>query len=112
MGVKGQLLDESLQTLQIFMIMALVFPFVDFFNGFLMLQRQTKVTIVSQSTNLIITVIVLFLGVKFNAGWNGSIGALAQSVGLLAELIVVASIVKYLKADTSMMVVRKVTSKG
>ncbi|MBD8070526.1 multi antimicrobial extrusion protein MatE [Bacillus sp. PS06] len=93
MGINGRLLEASLQVLKIFMIMALVFPFVDFFNGILMLHRQTKVTIVSQSTNLVITLIVLGLGVKFAAGWNGAIGAFAQSIGLLAELIVVSFIV-------------------
>ncbi len=93
MGVKGRLLDTSLQVLKIFMLMALVFPFVDFFNGLLMLHKQTKFTIFSQSTNLILTVILLFIGVKFFAGWNGMIGAFAQSMGLLAELIVVSSIV-------------------
>ena len=93
MGVSGRLLEASLQVLKIFMLMALVFPFVDFFNGLLMLQKQTKITIISQSTNLLITIIILFVGVHVMAEWNGVIGALAQSVGLLAELIVVSSIV-------------------
>jgi Na+-driven multidrug efflux pump len=97
MGVNGQLLEASLQTLKVFMIMVLVFPFVDFFNGLLMLQKQTKVTIISQSANLITTVIILLVGVRVAAEWNGAIGALALSIGLFVELIVVASIVKLSK---------------
>lgn len=111
MGVSGRLLDASLQTLKVFMIMALVFPFVDFFNGLLMLQKQTKVTIVSQSANLLITFIILFIGVKFAGGWNGIIGALAQSIGLVAELIVVAIIFNRLQPQTRIYSVSRV-SKG
>ncbi|MCL6572981.1 MAG: multi antimicrobial extrusion protein MatE [Bacillus sp. (in: Bacteria)] len=93
MGVNGRLLDASLQVLKVFILMALFFPFVDFFNGLLMVQKQTKVTIISQSTNLIITLIVLIIASKYVAEWNGMIGAIGQSIGLLAELIVVSSIV-------------------
>ncbi|MFC4323426.1 multi antimicrobial extrusion protein MatE [Litchfieldia salsa] len=93
MGVDGRLLEESLKVLKIFLIMAIVFPFVDFFNGILMLHRQTKVTIVSQSTNLIITLIFLGLGVTYASEWNGAVGAFAQSIGILSELIVVSLIV-------------------
>jgi hypothetical protein len=93
MGVNGRLLDSSLKVLKIFILMALFFPFVDFFNGLLMVQKQTKITIISQSSNLIITLVVLFIGSKYASQWNGMIGALAQSIGLLAELIVVSSIV-------------------
>jgi progressive ankylosis protein len=97
MGVNGRLLDASLRVLKVFMLMALIFPFVDFFNGLLMVHKQTKVTIISQSANLIITVIVLIIGIKYAAQWNGIIGALGQSIGLLAELIVVSSIVNALE---------------
>jgi progressive ankylosis protein len=95
MGVNGRLLDASLQSLQVFMILALVYPFIDFFNGLLLIRKQTKVTIVSQSTNLVITIVFLIIGVTFAAEWNGIIGALAQSLGFLAELIVVVSIIKH-----------------
>ncbi|WP_235848357.1 multi antimicrobial extrusion protein MatE [Litchfieldia alkalitelluris] len=99
MGVNGRLLDASLQVLKMFMIMCLVFPFVDFLNGILMLHRQTKVTIISQSTNLVITLIVLGIGVHFVTSWNGVIGALAQSLGLLAEFIVVSLIVNSIEKN-------------
>jgi progressive ankylosis protein len=97
MGVSGRLLDASLQVLKVFMLMALLFPFIDFFNGLLMVHKQTKVTIFSQSANLVITLVVLFIGVTFAAQWNGIIGALAQSIGMLAELIVLTSIVNALE---------------
>jgi len=61
-----------------------------------MVYKQTKVTIVSQATNLIVTFISLTIGIKLVAEWNGMIGALAQSIGLLAELIVVSLIVNSL----------------
>jgi len=93
MGISGRLLAESLQVLKVFMIMAIVFPFIDFFNGLLMVQKQTRVTIISQSTNLLVTVIVLTTCVFFASAWNGIIGALAQSLGMLGELIVVSAIV-------------------
>ncbi|WP_456275259.1 multi antimicrobial extrusion protein MatE [Bacillus sp. AK128] len=99
MGVTGRLLDASLQTLQIFLIMALVFPFVDFFNGLLMIQKQTKVTIISQSANLVMTTIILIIGVSFASEWNGLIGAFAVSIGLLIELVVVAFIVNRTKKN-------------
>ena len=96
MGVEGRLLIASLDVLKTFLLMALVFPFVDYFNGLLMVYKQTKVTIVSQATNLIVTFISLTIGIKLVAEWNGMIGALSQSIGLLAELIVVSLIVNSL----------------
>lgn len=92
-GVEGRLLDASVQVLKVTMLMALVFPFVDFFNGLLMYYKQTKITIFSQSANFIVTLIVLIIGVHFAAQWNGVIGAMGISIGLLAELIVVSNFV-------------------
>ncbi|MFZ3591438.1 multi antimicrobial extrusion protein MatE [Bacillus sp. DJP31] len=114
-GVDGRLLEASLRVLKVFMIMALVFPFVDFFNGLLMLHKQTKVTIISQSTNLVITMIILFLGVQFMSEWNGIIGALAQSFGMLAELIVVSSIVnarEHSEGRSSVFAIRGLSREG
>ncbi|MFT4412270.1 multi antimicrobial extrusion protein MatE [Fredinandcohnia humi] len=97
MGVSGRLMDATIDALVIFMILAIVYPFVDYMNGLLLLQRQTKVTIFSQSTNLLITFIVLVLGVQVAVSWNGMIGALAQSIGLVAELLVLAAVVNFSK---------------
>lgn len=92
-GVNGRLLDASLQVLKVTMLMALVFPFVDYFNGLLMVYKRTKVTLFSQSANFVVTLIALIIGVNFAAQWNGVIGAIGISLGLLAELIVVNSFV-------------------
>ena len=69
--------------------MALVFPFVDYYNGLLMVYKRTKVTIFSQSAKFIVTLIALIIGVNFAAQWNGVIGAIGTSFGFLAELMVV-----------------------
>ncbi|WP_010677468.1 hypothetical protein [Bacillus timonensis] len=90
LGVEGRLLDASVQVLKVTMLMALVFPFVDFYNGLLMYYKQTKITIFSQSANLIVTLIALVIGVNFASQWNGIIGGIGISLGLLAELIVVS----------------------
>ncbi|MFP7298218.1 multi antimicrobial extrusion protein MatE [Neobacillus niacini] len=97
MGVKGRLLDASLQVLQVTMLMALVFPFVDFFNGLLMVYKQTRVTIISQSANFVVTLIALIIGVNFAAEWNGAIGAIGLSLGLAAELCVLGFFVQSLE---------------
>lgn len=102
MGINHRLLVASLEVLKVFMVMALTFPFIDFFNGILMLHKQTKVTIISQSVNVFITMSILLVGIKVVADWNGVLGALAQSMGLVGELIVVSSIVhsnKYFKGE-------------
>lgn len=96
-GVNGRLLDASLQVLKVTMLMALVFPFVDFFNGLLMVYKRTKITIFSQSANFLVTLIALIIGVNFAAQWNGVIGAIGISLGFLAELIVVSSFVHSLE---------------
>lgn len=89
MGVGDRLLHESLSTLRVFMLMTLIFPWLDFGNGLLMLRGQTKVMIWSQAFNVTLTLIVLFVCTASAPGWNGMIGALAQSLGMGAELGVV-----------------------
>lgn len=89
MGVEGRLLDASMQVLRATMLMALVFPFVDYFNGLLMVYKQTKITVFSQSANFIVTLLALIIGVNLASQWNGIIGGIGTSLGLLAELIVV-----------------------
>ncbi|MDQ0970694.1 O-antigen/teichoic acid export membrane protein [Neobacillus niacini] len=93
-GVSGRLLDASIQVFRVTMLMALVFPFVDYFNGLLMVYKRTKITIFSQGANFIVTLIALIIGVNFAAQWNGTIGAIGLSLGSLAELIVVGSFVQ------------------
>ncbi|MBD0381139.1 multi antimicrobial extrusion protein MatE [Paenibacillus sedimenti] len=89
MGVKADLMQASLSTLRIFMVMTIVFPWLDYLNGIIMLRGQTKVMVISQSANAFVTVLTLVTAILLVPGWNGMIGALAQSIGMLAELLVV-----------------------
>jgi progressive ankylosis protein len=111
-GVNGRLLDASLQVLKVTMLMALVFPFVDYFNGLLMVYKQTKVTIFSQSANFVVTLIALIIGVNFASQWNGSIGAIALSLGFLAELMVVSSFVQAIEGKPMMFRIKGLSRAG
>ncbi|OAS22377.1 multi antimicrobial extrusion protein MatE [Paenibacillus oryzisoli] len=94
MGVNAELKHASLSAMRIFMIMTIVFPWLDYMNGIIMLRGQTKIMVFSQSANAIITVFTLFVAIATVPGWNGMIGALAQSLGMLAELFVVIYVLK------------------
>jgi progressive ankylosis protein len=94
MGVNDELMQASLRTLRVLMILTLVFPCLDFMNGIIMLRGQTKVMIKSQSMNVIVTLTTLIICVIYTPGWNGAIGALAQSFGSLSELCVVLYVLK------------------
>ncbi|MDQ1914260.1 multi antimicrobial extrusion protein MatE [Paenibacillus sp. GD4] len=99
-GVNGELLDATHEALRIFALFALVFPWVDFCNGIVLLRGQTSIMVWSQGSNITITVIVLLLGVWLTPGWNGVIGALAQSAGILAELSVLVAWLSRLRQPT------------
>lgn len=88
MGIEGQLLWATLDAMKVFMILTLVFPWVDFVNGILMLHRQTHIMVYSQTGHVVITLVVLVTGIFLVPHWNGSIGALAQSLGFVVELII------------------------
>lgn len=94
MGVNESLMVSSLQALRVFMIMTLVFPWLDYCNGLIMLRGQTKATVWSQSSNLTITLITLILLVSISPSWNGMIGAAAQSLGFLGEISVLIYVLK------------------
>lgn len=89
MGVNERLLIASLQTLRVFMFTTLLFPFLDFCNGIVMLSGQTKAMMYSQAANVAVTLLSLIICVSAAPGWNGAIGALAQSLGIAGELIVI-----------------------
>ncbi|OIJ14662.1 multi antimicrobial extrusion protein MatE [Anaerobacillus alkalilacustris] len=89
LGANERLLEASMQSLRVFLLMTIVFPFLDFTNGLLLLRSQTKVMVLSQGTNVAVTLVVLFIAAAVVPEWNGMIGALAQSIGLIAELFVV-----------------------
>jgi hypothetical protein len=94
MGVNESLMTASLQTLRVFMIMTLIFPWLDYCNGLIMLSGQTKSMIWSQTSNIIITILTLALCVWLAPGWNGAIGALAQSLGFAGEIAVLLYVLK------------------
>ncbi|SDO26715.1 Na+-driven multidrug efflux pump [Paenibacillus sp. yr247] len=99
MGVNSELMHASLHAMRIFMIMTIVFPWLDYMNGIIMLRGQTKIMVFSQSANALVTVSTLFVAIWAVPGWNGMIGALAQSIGMLAELFVVVYVLKRTSED-------------
>lgn len=90
MGVREQLLTASLAALRMFMLMTLVFPWLDFCNGMIMLKGQTKIMVWSQAANVAVTLLTLVVCLVWTPGLNGMIGSLAQSLGMGAELAFVA----------------------
>ncbi len=92
LGANDRLVAASLDALYVFMLMTLAFPFIDYCNGLLMVKKETKVMVYSQSTNILFTFIVLVIASAFVPHWNGRIGAIAQSVGMLSELCMLALI--------------------
>lgn len=88
-GANERLLEASLQALQFFLIMAIVFPILDYCNGLLLLRSQTKVMVFSQATHVLVTLTVLFIASSIVPHWNGMIGSLGHSLGMAAELCVV-----------------------
>jgi Na+-driven multidrug efflux pump len=94
MGVNDRLMHASLDTLRIFMITTLVFPWLDYMNGIIMLRGETRMMMWSQSANVTFGLIVLLICIFASGEWNGVIGSLAQSLGLAAEAAVMLWAVK------------------
>lgn len=91
-GSEGQLLDASIEALRVFALFAFVFPWVDFFNGQAMLNKKTRFMMGSQFGNVLATIVMLIVLTAVVPGWNGVVGALAQSFGVAAELAVLAAL--------------------
>jgi hypothetical protein len=100
MGVKPSLAIPSLDVLKVFMLMVLLFPYLDYLNGVLMLTGQTKVMIWSQAANVLATLGALFFCILLFPGLNGMIGAIAQSLGTVGELCMVLYVVRWSKKVT------------
>lgn len=100
MGINERLMAASLHALRVFMIMTILFPWLDFCNGLIMLRGQTKVMVWSQAANVCVTLTTLILCISLTPGWNGMIGALAQSLGFGGELLVVLHVVKQTSKST------------
>src|SRR5690625_2790826 len=60
MGADETLATATLAVLKLFIIKTLIFPWVDFLNGFLMLNRPTNKMLFAQAGNLIVVIITLF----------------------------------------------------
>ncbi|GAE31389.1 multi antimicrobial extrusion protein MatE [Alkalihalobacillus hemicellulosilyticus] len=93
LGANERLMLATVDTLKVFMVMTLVFPFIDYCNGILMVRNQTNSMVISQSSNLLITSIVAISMTILAPAWNGMIGAMAQSLGMAVELVVLLYIV-------------------
>jgi len=92
-GAEGELLDASIGALRVFVLFALVYPWVDYCNGLAMLNKKTRFMMGSQAGNLAVTIAALILLTAAAPGWNGKVGALAQSCGVAAELAVLAFLI-------------------
>ncbi|MCP3028955.1 multi antimicrobial extrusion protein MatE [Halobacillus sp. A5] len=93
MGADEELAMTTIAVLKFFMIKTLVFPWVDFLNGFLMLHRKTKRMAAAQIVNLITVIVTVSLLVTYFPGLNGINGSIAASLGELAGLVTVLIIV-------------------
>jgi O-antigen/teichoic acid export membrane protein len=89
MGISGPLLIETKQVLRICLLISLVFPWLDYSNGRVMLKGQNAILVRSQLANLFVVITSLLLLILLSPSWNGMIGALAISLGFIAELSVV-----------------------
>jgi hypothetical protein len=94
MGVKESLASPSLDVLKVFMLLALIFPWLDYLNGILMLTGQTKVMIWSQGANVLATLAILIFCMLLYPSLNGMIGALAQTAGIAGELCMVLYVLR------------------
>lgn len=93
MGADESLSLATIAVLKFFIIKTLVFPWVDFFNGFLMLKRQTNKMLLAQVGNLIVVVITLYYLVGMFPNLNGVNGSIAASLGELAGFVIISTIV-------------------
>jgi progressive ankylosis protein len=90
LGVKGELLQDCIHAFWGFFPFVLIFPWLDTLNGVVMAHGETKLMFGSQISNAIVTAITIILLVLLLPSWNGVLGSLAQSAGLIAELIFLA----------------------
>lgn len=98
MGAEDALSIATIAVLKFFIIKTLVFPWVDFLNGYLMLKRQTNKMLFAQFGNLAVVIITLFVLVGMFPKWNGVNGSIAASLGELAGIVIV-SIIVYRMSD-------------
>lgn len=93
MGADQALSIETIAVLKFFIIKTLLFPWVDFLNGFLMLKRQTNKMLFAQGGNLVIVTISLWIFVRLWPHLDGINGSIAAALGELAGFIIVGIII-------------------
>lgn len=89
LGLSGQLLAETMDVLRLYTGLAVILPWLEYGNGFLMLNRRTNVFLWSQSANAAVAVTLLVAMAFVVPDWNGRIGAVGITAGFAAELAVV-----------------------
>jgi hypothetical protein len=89
LGFGGRLLPAIVEVLRAFTGLAFLLPWIDYGNGFLIIWKQTKGFLFTQSSNAIAAIVTLISLLVLVPSWNGTIGALALTMGSLAELGVV-----------------------
>lgn len=93
MGADQTLSEATIAVLKFFIIKTLVFPWVDFLNGFLMLKRQTNKMLLAQIGNLVFTITSLLILMQISPNLNGINASIASSIGELASFSIVGIIV-------------------
>jgi len=94
MGAQGELLAGSLSVLRVMAIVSFAFPWVDYCNGLCMLNKRTKFMLWSQTSNVGMTLLALFVLIFAAPHWNGVVGGVAASCGIIAELIIVSTLLR------------------
>ncbi|THF83855.1 multi antimicrobial extrusion protein MatE [Cohnella fermenti] len=87
-GVQGPLLQSSVHALRAFLPYVLVFPWIDTLNGIVLSRSQTKLMFGSQTANAAATVVLVVSLTLALPHWTGTLAALSQSGGMVAELAV------------------------
>lgn len=93
MGTSLVLAHETLQVLKFFILKTLVFPWVDYFGGILMLRKNTRSLLKPQLYNMIAVILCIVPLVYLFPSLNGSTGAIAASLGELVGLLAVCLVV-------------------
>lgn len=89
-GVEDRLLESSVHALRAFIPYALIFPWLDSLNGIILSEGQTKLMFGSQTSNAMLTLVLIVTLTLALPEWTGALGALAQSGGIMAELALLA----------------------
>ncbi|MBB6691307.1 multi antimicrobial extrusion protein MatE [Cohnella xylanilytica] len=85
-GIEDRLLDSSIHALRAYLPFVLVFPWLDTLNGIILSSGQTKLMFGSQTANALTTIALIATLTLALPDWTGTLGALAQSGGIAAEL--------------------------